>query len=226
MLRDLTESQHSRIHDDENPMFGYRPVCHLGQFKAKNGELLVSGEVSFGFKHNMFGGRLVTGKLYESKESEETTNPAKKTKLNVDVDGVQVLRSQVGFVRRLFEKHPDVALEFRSKNQHLRTGYISVLISLTQKLGQSPKELSNDDLSGVVAALTYMKDAGFKLDWLEKKLDQVKEKKKKQEACLAQLQEMEKELNPIKQKCLDLEAQMDKKKAELLEACAPDLSFD
>lgn len=60
---------------------------------------------------------------------------------------------------------------------------------------------------------------------MEKKLDEVKEKKKKEEACSAQLQEMEKELKTLKQKCLDLETQMDKKKSEILEARAP-FTFD
>ncbi|ESQ44249.1 hypothetical protein EUTSA_v10006449mg [Eutrema salsugineum] len=129
------------------------------------------------------------------------------------------------FVSRLFEKHPEVALEFRSKNPHLRTGYINVLLRLTQKLGKSPQELSNDELSDAGVALTYMADAGFDMGWLDKILEEVKEKKKKEEACLARLQEMKEQLKPLKQKCLELEAQVDKEKAELLEARAPH-SFD
>ena len=69
--------------------------------------------------------------------------------------------------------------------------------------------------------MSYLKDAGFQLDWLGKKLDEVKEKKKKEKACLAQLQEMEEELRPLKQKCSEMEAQMDKVKAELSAAKYP-----
>lgn len=36
---------------------------------------------------------------------------------------------------------------------------------------QSPQEVFQDDLSDAYAALGFMRDAGFKLDWLEKKLD-------------------------------------------------------
>ncbi|EFH54464.1 predicted protein [Arabidopsis lyrata subsp. lyrata] len=63
------------------------------------------------------------------------------------------------------------------------------------------------------------------MDWLEKKLEEVKEKKKKVVVCLARRQEMEELLKPVKEKCLDQEAQIDKEKAELLAARAP-FSFD
>jgi len=98
---------------------------------------------------------------------------------------------------------------------------MNVLLSLTQTICQSPQELSNDDLSDAGAALAYLREAGFELDWLEKKLNEVKEKKKKEEACLAEIQDMDEHVKPLKKKYLDLEAQIDKKKAELLAARAP-----
>lgn len=128
-------------------------------------------------------------------------------------------------MKRIFEKHPDMELEFRSKNPHLRTGYMNVLLSITQKLCTSPQELSNDDLSDAGIALAYMTDADFKMDWLEKILEEVKEKKEKAEVSLARLKEMEESLKPLKNKCVDQEAQIDKEKAELLAASAP-FSFD
>ncbi|EFH54461.1 hypothetical protein ARALYDRAFT_907302 [Arabidopsis lyrata subsp. lyrata] len=98
---------------------------------------------------------------------------------------------------------------------------MNVLLSIsciTHKLCQSPQELSNDDLSDVDIALTYMTDAGFNMDWLEKKLEEVKEKKEKEEACLTRLQEMEESIKPLKQEFLKQEAEIDKEKAELLAA--------
>ncbi|CAH8261980.1 unnamed protein product [Arabidopsis lyrata] len=118
----------------------------------------------------------------------------------VDVNGFQVLPSQ---------------------NPYMKTAYMNVLISLTKTLCQSPQDLSNEDMSGAGAALTYLREAGFKLDWLEKKLGELKEKKKKEETSLKRLQEMEEQLTPLKRKYLDLEAQIDKEKAELLAARAP-----
>ena len=56
---------------------------------------------------------------------------------------------------------------------------------------QSLPELSREDLMQADVALYYLKDSGFELDWLEKKLDQVQEKKEKEMSCLAILQETE-----------------------------------
>lgn len=65
------------------------------------------------------------------------------------------------------------------------------LLSLIETLCQSLEELSSEDLVEADVALTYLKDAGFKVEWLEKKLDHVKVKKEKEQFCVARLQEME-----------------------------------
>ncbi|CAH2079104.1 unnamed protein product, partial [Thlaspi arvense] len=211
--------------DQKSPNFGFTTMIPLAELHANGGGFLVNGQVKI----------VAEIDVLEIKDEDEP-QPMKKIKLEDDtqqlkesneavINGLEILQSQIEFVRSLFQKHPDVALEFRSKNSHLRTGYMNVLLSLTKKLCKSPRELSNDDISDVGAALVYMTEAGFKLDWLEKKLDEVKEKKKTEEACLAQLQEMEEELKPLKQKFVELKARMDKKKAELLEARTP-LSLD
>ncbi|EFH59948.1 hypothetical protein ARALYDRAFT_319311 [Arabidopsis lyrata subsp. lyrata] len=148
----------------------------------------------------------------------EEYSPVMKT---IDVNGFQVLRSQEESVKSLFERHLNIASKFRPKNSYLKTAYMNVLLSLTQTICQSPQELSNDDLSDAGAALAYLREAGFELDWLEKKLDEVKEKKKKEEACLARIQEIDEQLQPFKKTYLDLEAQIDKEKEELLAARAP-----
>ncbi|KFK41494.1 hypothetical protein AALP_AA2G137500 [Arabis alpina] len=96
-----------------------------------------------------------------------------------------------------------------------------VLLSLIKLLFKSSWGASTDDLSDAEAALTYMKNVGFKLDWLDKKLDQVKENKKK---CW-RLCEMEHQLHDMKQKCKDLETQLNKEKTEILEATTPDVYF-
>lgn len=54
---------------------------------------------------------------------------------------------QVESVRRIFERHPDIASKFRPKNQHLRTAYINILLSLINTLCQPTKDLSKDDLN-------------------------------------------------------------------------------
>ncbi|XP_024006270.1 MATH domain and coiled-coil domain-containing protein At2g05410 isoform X2 [Eutrema salsugineum] len=187
----------------------------LTEHNAKEG-FLVNDELIIVAKVDVLE---VVGKLDVSEES----SPVNDT---IYVKGFQVLPSQVESVNRLFEKHQDIASKFRPKNPFLKTAYMSLLLSLTQVLCQSPQKISEDDLAEQYAALAYLTDAGFELGWLEKKLDEVKEKKSKEEACLARLQEMEEQLKPLKQKCSVVEADMDKGKVELLAARAPVSLYD
>lgn len=134
---------------------------------------------------------------------------------------------------RIFEKHPGFASEVRLKNQHLRSAYMNFLLGLIETLCQPPPEISKDDLGQARVALVCMMYAGFKVDWFEKLLDQVSERKKKEEASEARLREMEaqlqhfkqKELLELKRKWSDMEALVQKEKAELSTTKAP-LSFD
>lgn len=128
------------------------------------------------------------------------------------------LHLQVESVRRIFKKHPDIAVGFQVKNQHLRKTFMNFLVNVIETMCQSLQELSNEDLVEVDIALTYLKDAGFKVDWLEKKLDHVKEKKEKEQSGLIILQGIEQQLHELMHKC-------EKKKSEVLSVGAP-LKFD
>lgn len=124
-------------------------------------------------------------------------------------DGLFIIfQLQVQSVKRLFERHPDMALEFRAKSQHLRTSCMNVLLNLIETLCQSLKDLSLDDLSQAEKALTYLKCSGFKMDWLERRLEELEEIKNKEE-------ELEEELKVSKEKCSDIEALLEKTKEEL-----------
>jgi len=128
-------------------------------------------------------------------------------------------------VNRLFESHPDIASKFSIKNQSLKTAYMNVLLCLAETLHQSPMEISEDDLSDAKTTLAYMKSVGFKLDWLEKKLDELFEKKK-EEADKIRMQNIEEELKDLRQKCSSLEALLKKEKTGVLAAKAPFLFFN
>ncbi|ESQ45153.1 hypothetical protein EUTSA_v10010958mg [Eutrema salsugineum] len=117
-----------------------------------------------------------------------------------DVYGFQILSSQVEVACHMFERHPEIASEFRSKNPNLRTGYMSLLLGLIETLCQSPHELHKADLAVAYDALRSLTYAGFKLDWLEKKLDEMSEKKEKEEAGEIRMQEIDEELKHLKQK--------------------------
>ncbi|CAN6898711.1 unnamed protein product [Brassica oleracea] len=69
----------------------------------------------------------------------------------------------------------------------------------------STSQLSDDDLAEASAAVLYLSQVGLKVDWLEEKLEELKEKKKKMYTGKAQLQRMEEELQNLTKKCSDLE---------------------
>ncbi|CAD5326162.1 unnamed protein product [Arabidopsis thaliana] len=158
-------------------------------------------------------------------ESNDSLKEASSVKESMDVNGFRVLPSQVETVSCIFERHPDIASEFGPKNQHLRSAYMNVLLSLIKTMCQSTQELSKDDLSDADAALAYLTDAGLNLNWLEEKLEEVSEKKENEEAGETRVHEIEEELKELKLKCSNLEAQLEKEKADVSVARAP-FSFD
>ncbi|VYS60778.1 unnamed protein product [Arabidopsis thaliana] len=220
---------------------GFTSMIPLPNLHAKNAGYLVNGEVKIVVEINDLE---VIGKLDVSEESEETNQPLKKIKLDdndavsfdslnetspvkesIDVNGFQVLPSQVESVKCIFERHPDFASKFRPKNRHLKSTYMTVLLGLIKTLCQLPEELTDDDLDEASVAVSYVENGGLRLDWLEKKLAEVKAKKKKVETGKARLQRAEEELQKLNQKCLELKAFLEKENADVSEANVP-LSFE
>jgi len=70
---------------------------------------------------------------------------------------------------------------------------MNVLLSLIDTLCQSLQDFSIDDLGQAERALTYLKDSDFKVDWLERKLEEVKEKKIEEQIGKTRMQELEEE---------------------------------
>lgn len=103
---------------------------------------------------------------------------------------------QVESVNSLFEKHPDIASKFRLENPNLRTASLNSLLTLTEIMCQSPEKLSNVDLANAFCTLSCVKQAGFKLDWLENKLKEVGKTR------LQQLDQDLKELNDLKEELM------------------------
>ncbi|WZZ05317.1 hypothetical protein YC2023_091238 [Brassica napus] len=187
----------------------------LNELHAKDSGFLVNGDLKIVVEIDVLE---VIGKLDVTEETSTIIE-------TMDVNGFQILPSHAEYVSRMFERHSELASEFRPKNPNLRTAYISFLLSVIETMCQSPQELSQDDLTDAYAAMGFMSDAGFKLDWLEKKLDEVSEKKKNEKSSEAGLQEMEEDLRDLKRKCSDIEALVEKEKVKMSAAKAP-LSFD
>ncbi|KAF2606323.1 hypothetical protein F2Q68_00045055 [Brassica cretica] len=188
--------------DEKSKGWGFQSMLSLDEIHAKDSGFLVNGELKIVVEIDLLE---IIGK--------------------VDVNGFHLLSSQVEFVSRVFETHPETASEVHLKNPNLRTGYMNLLLSLIDTLRQPPHDLPKDDLDEAHYALESLTDAGFKLDWLEKKISQVSEMKEKAKDGEIRRQEIEKELKDVKQKCSDLEAKLEKEKSEALAAKNP-MSFD
>ncbi|OAP19174.1 hypothetical protein AXX17_AT1G32030 [Arabidopsis thaliana] len=169
------------------PSLGLQSMLPLNELLDVNGGFMVNGEVKIVAEVCVLE---VVGKsdvLVETLLVHES----------IDINGFQVLPSQVESVNSLFEDHPDIASNFRLENPLLRTQYMNSLLHLTEILCQSPQKLSNVDLVNAYSTLSYVTKAGFKLDWLEKKLKEIGE---------TRVQDIEEELKDMKQKCADMEA--------------------
>ncbi|XP_023638652.1 MATH domain and coiled-coil domain-containing protein At3g44790-like isoform X2 [Capsella rubella] len=223
---ELSQQRETEQWFDRNAtLSGNHKMLLLSKLYAKKLGFLVNDEVKIVAEVDVLE---VIGELDVLEASQEVTQPLKRVKLNEDdgasvkesinVNGFQVLPSQVEYLKRIFEKHPDMALEFRVKNQTMRTSCINLLLNVIETLCQSLQDFCIDDLSQAKKALMYLKDSGFKVDWLERKLEEVRETKIEAQFSKTRMQELEEELKVFKKKCLDKEAMLEKEKTKVLAA--------
>ncbi|XP_019099736.1 PREDICTED: MATH domain and coiled-coil domain-containing protein At3g58360-like, partial [Camelina sativa] len=173
------QNEEEKWFDVRSPRWGRLSMFPLNEISARDSGFVVNGELKIVAEIEVLE---VIGSL---DVSEETSTIMETT----DFNGFQLLPSQVGFVSHIFERHPEIASEMRLKNPNLRTGYMSLLLSLIETLRQSPNELHKTEIDEAFAALRSMTDAGFKVDWLAKKLVELSEKKQKEEAGGTRMQE-------------------------------------
>ncbi|XP_010504786.1 PREDICTED: MATH domain and coiled-coil domain-containing protein At3g58280-like [Camelina sativa] len=155
----------------------------------------------------------------EWSESSEDVNEVVEV---VEVNGFQILDSQVSQVKAIFEKHPDIASDFNIKNQQLKNAYMGVLLDLIMTLCQSsPKDLTMDNLEKADRTVLDLTKAGLKLHWLREKLDEAFLKKEKKRAIDVRIRELEEQVKKRKLNLSDLESDLKKQKAKALVAETP-----
>ncbi|KAG2324808.1 hypothetical protein Bca4012_039309 [Brassica carinata] len=142
-----------RWFDQKHSDWGFRFMIPYTKIHDKKEGYLVNDEL-------MVVAEIDVLQVVGTSEKSEETNPLSNVKRVKYVSSAQ-----------------ESVVEFRARNQHLKTACTNVLLSLTQTLCQTPQELSIDDLVEAEKAVAYMKDSGLELDWLEKKLKEIKEKK-------------------------------------------------
>ncbi|CAN6823252.1 unnamed protein product [Brassica oleracea] len=130
------------------------------------------------------------------------SNKKNKNK-TVDINGFQVLASQVTKVRKIFTAHPDIALDFKPTIQEVKTAYMNVLLRVIKTLHKPPKSLSETRLSKASSELSELMKVGFKLDWLRLKLDGVSLERKKTGVDGSQVQQVEERVKKFERKKAD-----------------------
>ncbi|XP_019102051.1 PREDICTED: MATH domain and coiled-coil domain-containing protein At2g42465-like [Camelina sativa] len=140
--------------------------------------------------------------------------PDKSEKDTVDVNGFQVLSSQVTSVRQVLDEHPDIAVDIRSKNQVVKTEYMNVLLRVIETMGKPPQSISETELTNVHSELTELTEVGFKVEWLKTKLEEFSVEWKKANADGCRIQQLEEHVKNLELTVLDLKAELDMEKAK------------
>ena len=95
-------------------------------------------------------------------------------------------------------KHPDIATGFKLNGKGLKTAYMSLLLSLIETLRRPPLSFSDIELSKANSTLRELTEAGFKLDWLKKKLEEVSLARKNDISDGSQVEELEEHVKNLK----------------------------
>ncbi|KAL1187980.1 MATH domain and coiled-coil domain-containing protein [Cardamine amara subsp. amara] len=133
----------------------------------------------------------------------------------LDFRGFNVLSSQISLVSRIFEKHPNFAVDIKHKSKEVKTFYMKILLGLIKTVSKPPESFSETELTKAYSMLIYLMEVGFKLDWLKSKLDEVSlARKKKHDADAARVQELEKKVKNLELILSNLKVELDKEKAK------------
>ncbi|KAL9843910.1 putative MATH/TRAF domain-containing protein [Arabidopsis thaliana] len=142
-----------------------------------------------------------------------------------EIKGFEVPSSQVVSVSQLFMKHPDIATGFKLNGKGLKTAYMSLLLSLIETLRRPPLSFSDIELSKANSTLRELTEAGFKLDWLKKKLEEVSLKRKNAVDDGSRVKQVEERIKILKVTLSDLKDELQFEKTRSAAANQP-LSFD
>ncbi|CAH8261982.1 unnamed protein product [Arabidopsis lyrata] len=141
----------------------------------------------------------------------------------VNINGFWICRSQLGQAKLIFKEHPETASNFCLKSFFAKETYLTALLNLIDKMNMlSLQSLSKDDLKEVDNTILDLEAAGFKLDWLKKKFEEIRVIVKKAQDREARMRELDRK---IRKKMHELVVLEDKMKKEQLEAKSEELGY-
>ncbi|KAG5376829.1 hypothetical protein IGI04_041425 [Brassica rapa subsp. trilocularis] len=104
----------------------------------------------------------------------EVVHQGKSTENDIiDFHGSHIFASQVFSVANTVFQDPHYVEDFKPENQWVQPKYYMYLLGLVETLIKPPQSLSATELSNAQRDLTALKESGFKLDWLNSKLEEV-----------------------------------------------------
>ncbi|KAL0758180.1 hypothetical protein Bca101_095848 [Brassica carinata] len=143
----------------------------------------------------------------------EVVHAGKSTENDVlDFNGFHIFVSQANPVNDIFKHHPDFALDVIPKNQAVRTAYMNLLLGLVETLRKSPQSLSVTELRNAQSELTELTEAGFKLDWLNSKIEELSLERKKVLSDGPLVKQLEEHVKIMELNLSDLKVELDKEK--------------
>ncbi|CAH8385636.1 unnamed protein product [Eruca vesicaria subsp. sativa] len=91
---------------------------------------------------------------------------------------------------------------------------MNVLFGIIRKLGHK-RSLSDSELSRISNGLSYLTQAGFKVEWLWSKLEMADLGRKKRDACQARILELKQEVKKLERAMSGLKADLKNEKVKL-----------
>ena len=112
----------------------------------------------------------------------------------------------------VFVQYPDFAIDVIPKNQGVRTSYMNLLLGLVEALRKSPHSFSVTELSNTESELAELKEAGFKLDWLDSRLEEISLERKKLVSDGPWVKKLEEQIKSVELTLSDLKVELDKER--------------
>lgn len=128
-------------------------------------------------------------------------------------------------MHKIFEKHPNIAIDFKPKDKGVKAAYMNLLLSLIETLPKPLRSFSETELSDAASQLNELTEAGFKLDWLKTRFEEIYLERKNADADKSRAQEVEERIKNLELTLSDLKVELEKEKAKSA-ADATLLSFD
>lgn len=131
----------------------------------------------------------------------------------VRINGFVVDYSQLTLAKWIFQTYPETAVNVKVQNQKLKNTYMKLLCANIKTLYHTPlRHITEPELSKAFKDLSDLTQVGFKLDWLESKVDKISLEKKSYEERIV---ELKLEVNQLKMTVSNLKVERKKEKAKL-----------